>query len=144
MEQYRAHGDAAFTETAKNRSYSNELKVAAVKDYLSGNGSIRKITAKYSISSSRVLRYWIVEVTGKVQVEGGRAGTAGVGGSAEAAAGQAEIQPRLEELAAETERLEAELSNLKGVFSGKRRREIETRLLEIAEKEQKLRGGKLQ
>ena len=59
VELYRAHGDAAFTETAKNRSYSNELKVAAVKDYLSGNGSIRKITAKYSISSSRVLRSWI-------------------------------------------------------------------------------------
>ena len=59
VELYRAHGDAAFTETAKNRCYSNELKVAAVKDYLSGNGSIRKITAKYSISSSRVLRSWI-------------------------------------------------------------------------------------
>ena len=34
VEQYRAHGDAAFTETAKNRSYSNGLEKGDKFKYL--------------------------------------------------------------------------------------------------------------
>jgi 3-methyladenine DNA glycosylase Tag len=40
-------------------------------------------------------------------------------------------QDKIDALEAQKEALEAELSQLKGIFSGKRRKEIETRLAEI-------------
>ncbi len=52
---------------------------------------------------------------------------------------EAERKAKIEALNAERTRLQSELSNLKGLFTGKRRREIETRLTEI-EADLKLQG----
>ena len=43
----------------KNKKYSKELKLQAVQDYLSGNGSLREICRRYEILSNKQLLNWI-------------------------------------------------------------------------------------
>lgn len=43
----------------KNKKYGKELKLQAVQDYISGNGSLREISRKYEILSNKQLRNWI-------------------------------------------------------------------------------------
>jgi transposase-like protein len=45
--------------TKCNRSYSKEIKLAAVMDYLSGKGSLRDICEQYQIRSRKQLRDWL-------------------------------------------------------------------------------------
>ena len=56
--QYTSEGIAAFTYE-HNNSYSKELKLAAITDYLSGKGSLVDICAKYKIRDKKLLRDWI-------------------------------------------------------------------------------------
>ena len=46
-------------EQKQNRVYSEETKLKAVTDYLSGVGSLREICEKYKIRSNTQLRSWI-------------------------------------------------------------------------------------
>lgn len=57
--RYEEKGEAAFQEPAYNNVYSEELKMAAVIAYINGEGSQRKIAAKYGLRSSKQLRNWI-------------------------------------------------------------------------------------
>ena len=57
--RYEAEGSLAFIATGKNRIYSEETKLTAVKEYLSGSGSVQEICKKYKIRSERQLRNWI-------------------------------------------------------------------------------------
>ena len=57
--QYEAEGSLAFIATGKNRIYSEETKLTAVKEYLSGSGSVQEICKKYKIRSERQLWNWI-------------------------------------------------------------------------------------
>ena len=45
--------------THKNKVYSEELKIQAVEEYLSGKGSQREICRKYGILSDKQLQNWI-------------------------------------------------------------------------------------
>ena len=56
---YREQGPTAFLKTGGNRSYSSEFKKNAVLDYLSGQGSLANIAAKYNLRSSTQLLNWI-------------------------------------------------------------------------------------
>ena len=57
--QYKSQGEMAFRKQEHNMAYSEELKSAAVKEYLSGKGSQTEIAAKYGLRSNRQLRNWI-------------------------------------------------------------------------------------
>ena len=59
VKRYEAGGALAFKEQEHNRVYPEEMKVAAVKEYLSGGKSQREISAKYGLRSSCQLRNWI-------------------------------------------------------------------------------------
>lgn len=59
VRQYKAEGATAFLNKEHNRYYSLELKEAAVKDYLSGKGSLRDICRIYKIRNKDQLRSWI-------------------------------------------------------------------------------------
>ena len=59
ISQYRKHGRAAFYRVKGNRSYTKELKEQAVREYLSGNGSLMDISLKYDISSEDTLNHWV-------------------------------------------------------------------------------------
>lgn len=56
---YQEHGESAFIERKGNKSYSKELKILAVEEYISGGCSTRSICAKYNISSKCTLQNWI-------------------------------------------------------------------------------------
>jgi len=56
---YITEGASAFLPQRGNRLYDPVLKEAAVKDYLSGRGSLREICKIYKIRSTRQLRDWI-------------------------------------------------------------------------------------
>ena len=45
--QYQAQGIETFIKNGKNRTYSVELKKQAINAYMNGEGSLRKIAAKY-------------------------------------------------------------------------------------------------
>ena len=57
--RYKSQGESAFRKQEHNTVYSEELKSAAVKEYLSGTGSLREIAAKYGLRSERQLHDWI-------------------------------------------------------------------------------------
>lgn len=59
MRLYQTEGVETFLPRKENRRYAPSLKEAAVKDYLSGKGSIRKICKIYKIRSTHQLRSWI-------------------------------------------------------------------------------------
>lgn len=61
---YQTEGVESFLPRKENRRYNPTLKEAAVKDYLSGRGSIREICRIYKIRSTRQLREWIMVYNG--------------------------------------------------------------------------------
>lgn len=61
VHKYQSEGASGLAVTEKNRCYSSKLKENAVKEYLSGAGSLRDICIKYKIRSRTQLRNWIKE-----------------------------------------------------------------------------------
>ena len=61
--KFERDGEEALQESSTWRKYPKELKVAAVKAYLSKDYSLREIIRDYSISDTRVLRNWIKKYT---------------------------------------------------------------------------------
>ena len=57
--QYEAEGAEAFLPNRQNHVYSPELKQHAVKDYLSGKGSLMTISKKYGLRDRKQLRNWL-------------------------------------------------------------------------------------
>lgn len=57
--QYSVEGISAFLPKEHNNRYSPELKEAAVKAYLAGEGSLRGICKKYRIRRKAQLQNWI-------------------------------------------------------------------------------------
>ena len=56
---YETEGVQAFLPRKGNRKYDPILKETAVRDYLSGEGSIRTICRKYKIRDTKQLRFWV-------------------------------------------------------------------------------------
>ncbi len=59
IEKFEKEGIRGLEESKTWKPYSKELKEAAVRDYLSGEYSLREVIRKYSISDTKVLRKWI-------------------------------------------------------------------------------------
>lgn len=57
--QYEAEGAAAFLPNRRNQTYSPEIKLQAVQEYLSGNGSQAEISKKYGLRSKKQLQSWL-------------------------------------------------------------------------------------
>ena len=52
----------------KKKKYSEELKIAAVKSYLAGEGGLRIISKRYGISDHSILRDWILWYNGHREI----------------------------------------------------------------------------
>lgn len=61
---YLSLGPDGLLNTSKNSVYTAELKMAAVKDYIAGNGSLFDLCRKYGIKSNKQLRDWILKYNG--------------------------------------------------------------------------------
>ena len=59
IHQYQTEGVQAFLPGRENHRYDPILKEAALRDYLSGKGSLRDICKKYKIRDKKTLRSWI-------------------------------------------------------------------------------------
>lgn len=59
VEKFEKYGLSGLENAKTWKSYSKELKEAAVKDHISGEYSQYEIVRKYKISSRSVLRGWI-------------------------------------------------------------------------------------
>lgn len=76
LARYQEQGAVSFALTERNQSYSPDLKLKAVTDYLSGKGSQLVIAAKYGLRSKTQLQRWI-----KMYNEGRDFGQKKTGGS---------------------------------------------------------------
>lgn len=56
---YGNEGPTGLLPTKKNRHYSKELKVEAVRDYLDGSEGLDEIAKKYGLRDNKRLRDWI-------------------------------------------------------------------------------------
>lgn len=59
VNSYRVHGQSIFDNKPRNKSYSKELKLQVVKEYLSGEGSHESLALKYNISCDGIVTQWI-------------------------------------------------------------------------------------
>lgn len=57
--QYKERGALAFAPQTHNRSYSEELKLKAVRAYLGGEGSYIELSARFGLRSAKQLRNWV-------------------------------------------------------------------------------------
>ena len=57
--QYQTEGAIAFLPGRKAHTYSPELKLQAVQEYLAGEGSLMEISTKYGVRDKKTLRSWI-------------------------------------------------------------------------------------
>ena len=56
--QYETEGAAAFLPHKRN-SYSAELKLQAVREYLSGDGSLMELAKKYGLRNKKQIQDWL-------------------------------------------------------------------------------------
>jgi transposase len=76
LQTYQSLGPNGLLNASKNTTYTEDLKVLAVKDYLAGSGSHMDICKKYGIKSTSQLRDWILKYNGHKKLKtSGRGGT---------------------------------------------------------------------
>ena len=61
-------GCNAFEETTSNKSYSKELKLKVIHEYLSGQNSFEGIANKYDISSPQIVRTWVLKYNSGIEI----------------------------------------------------------------------------
>ena len=74
---YRNEGPAGLLEQEHNKYYSQELKIAAVNDYLDGTGSLQTIAARYGLRSKKQLQTWLKQYNthGEIKTRGSGGGS---------------------------------------------------------------------
>lgn len=55
--KYLIHGADAFNHSSKNNNYTKEFKDSVVAEYISGEGSIPDLCAKYNIGDSMIINW---------------------------------------------------------------------------------------
>lgn len=69
VNKYKALGESAFNESSTNRSYSKELKEKVIKDYLDGKGSLEDLANEYNISTSEIVRSWVLKYNSGIEIK---------------------------------------------------------------------------
>ena len=58
---YRNEGPSGLLEQKHYKHYSQEVRIAAVNDYLNGTGSLQVVAARYGLRSKHPLQNWLKE-----------------------------------------------------------------------------------
>ncbi|MHA0858499.1 helix-turn-helix domain-containing protein [Paenibacillus sp. CMAA1364] len=74
IRKYKVDGLEGLKESSTWKTYSEEFKLAAIKDVLSGNYSLTAVTKRYHISSRSVLQKWISKYTSEIELKPTRKG----------------------------------------------------------------------
>jgi transposase-like protein len=64
LAKYQSQGADSLKNSSKNTYYPTEIKIDAVNEYLSGNGSMMDIMKKFKLSSKSILEQWIKKYNG--------------------------------------------------------------------------------
>jgi len=64
-----ANGPSAFSESGEKRSYSKELKIKVVNEYLTGKASLRDLAVKYNIRDKKTIRSWIMNYNSHIELK---------------------------------------------------------------------------
>jgi len=71
---YRSKGAMGLCPKGKNTAYTKDVKIAAVEEYLAGNGSLWDISLKYGLRSKAQLNSWIVKYNSHEEIKSSGAG----------------------------------------------------------------------
>lgn len=69
IRKYKADGSEGLKESNTWKSYSKELRLAAIHDVLSGHYSVESAIKKHRISSRSLLKKWISKYTNEMQLK---------------------------------------------------------------------------
>lgn len=69
VHKYEALGESAFDESITNKSYSKELKIQVIKEYLEGKYSTCDLANKYNISSDEIVRQWVLKYNNGIEIK---------------------------------------------------------------------------
>ena len=67
--KYKELGERAFNEAIINKSYSKELKVQVIKEYLIGNCTYESLANKYNISTREIVRGWVLKYNEGIEIK---------------------------------------------------------------------------
>lgn len=67
--RYEAFGEVAFNNDSTNKSYSKSLKEKVIKEYLLGGTSTTELAIKYNISTSEIVRTWIIKYNNGIEIK---------------------------------------------------------------------------
>ena len=59
IDLFRRHGESAFLNDGNLRTYTREYKLKAIKRYMTGRESLRKIAVDLALTDYTVLRDWV-------------------------------------------------------------------------------------
>lgn len=64
-----ANGPSAFSVSGEKRSYSKELKLKVVNEYLGSKASLRDLAVKYNIRDKKTIRSWIKNYNSHIELK---------------------------------------------------------------------------
>ena len=67
--KYKELGESAFNDAIINKSYSKELKVQVIKEYLIGNCTYESLANKYNISTREIVRGWVLKYNEGIEIK---------------------------------------------------------------------------
>lgn len=74
VRSYKILGTESLMPCSRNNVYSAELKILAVEEYLSGNGSPEDVRLKYGLKSRTQLKNWIKKYNGHMELKSSNSG----------------------------------------------------------------------
>lgn len=69
VNKYKAVGEMAFEESTINKSYSKELKLRVIQDYINGIDSLEGLANKYNISKGEIVRAWVLKYNEGIEIK---------------------------------------------------------------------------
>lgn len=67
--RYEILGEKGFEHSSTNQSYSKELKLQVISEYLNGVDSFEGLANKYNISKGEIVRQWIIKYNKGIEIK---------------------------------------------------------------------------
>lgn len=68
VRKYNTQGESAFDESLSNKTYTKELKMKVIREYLLGIDSLEGLANKYNISGDEIVRKWVLKYNNGIEM----------------------------------------------------------------------------
>lgn len=68
VRKYNSLGESAFDESLSNKTYTKELKMKVIREYLLGTDSLEGLANKYNISGDEIVRKWVLKYNNGIEM----------------------------------------------------------------------------